>query len=1498
MSTSGSRWTGGAAEMGCGSSTQVKQGAPPAEVHPDDYERESSSGEEESSSGSYDSYESDAASEPDEMPEPEPQAPADEDEVRAQEVVKPLSVAVTLAGVVSPTGSFKVRKTRQRRTSVELFKARDAEATNGGTPRAAARVDQVARLAEDGPDLDEGVAGLVNGWLQACVVGDVGKLWGLLAPQMQEQLTDEAAALSHPCPTPQEHCVAKNGWDWPESRGKFVKMRVSSFDGHMCGIRSSFDTGLLTVDYRDVVWVRDGRITATKSIQMLTHEVRRKLAADLVDHAASGREEKVWLALAPSMRARYEKSVEKRRLTAEEGCLQEHSWQARRGEFEGQKLVTYDEATGTAVIHAYFRQGGIDQVAYKELFSVSSGMITDRKTEFMATDWQKKQAATKLVEAIVAENSQLVWRGLSLQLQEKYTERGAKKKSGALTGVEYCMFLHRWRANRGHCTSVEVQSFEGKSVTIATTFNTHGSPNLAYRDTFFLVTGSALALSHTSDCVWTVEQAWALIEDIVAAAALNELPLMYSHIEGALPFTSPRLRVDPTRGGRWIYTICNERLQGEIADQAEQNGFPSLGGQTEGPVLDWCCRRFDWAGRTQALGCTIAGFRGFEIVGCDRTPGRADAYTAQIRTLFDVGVTHTAVLVDELTVCAGMLDMHRRCTEHYEMSPRFPLPHPAELALVTGATHKLGFDVAVEEVECDHDGHESMGWKTSLESVKTVVEFMETVGRGDLHKAYTLLSPKCQDAYGESKHADAAKAVKKKEQADGRAAEARLVAMEARGGGFDSYERDVAKLREAVEAEKRQAASTDGVSEVAFQLAVAWRGPRLLEVGTKFEHVMRLHENGKRGSDMGKVTVVDFDSVNRTARVHCKWEPTNAVYEDTVTVCQHTGKIASFTPLGIATQEDVEAGQAVEDSLAFILRWLVFAPRLPHAEEGVMSQASTAVSLSLEKTVEPASVGYEPITKVERWTDKDGVQVHHEVNALQKFSGAYLHREGLKHLTVHHDVTLQKLQLVMRDSVPIDFDTIAGGVPQLTPEERNSCLTDTMFSFDDIRTFLDDAQAWRAHGEPDFGYAVRLRAVLCDVLLKNTVQCVLLAKKHLQHCFHAPQIKKLFVELDADGSGFLNVEEVKQLAVKLGGGIADEDLSAAMAEMDPSGDGKVDPQEFSGWWRRANGEGTDGIHHMACCELYVTALRLNDVPTRLLVCMAKPPVAERQLPPGWEVKIGPDTGDEFFRHATTGQTTCERPDGGERMWHLLEQRRFTASMFIEGVGWVTADVLNPDPSSFGLGLADAVVWSVLPALSSMRSDMALLRPGFEAGAACEHLFQEYDVDGSGTLSSSEVGELLAEITGMPRVATDHIKHAIKLLDRSGDGMVSRDELLDAVLEEGPFGKQQAIPTPTWVPRGVSDGLLVFLGHMLAGLSTHDMPLGVRSSLNRVQASIHVEVSASLAAETIEASGDHQRTVLGERVKKTSVAHPHVVVKLGRIVDSSRKAAPVVSAAAS
>jgi Ca2+-binding EF-hand superfamily protein len=51
---------------------------------------------------------------------------------------------------------------------------------------------------------------------------------------------------------------------------------------------------------------------------------------------------------------------------------------------------------------------------------------------------------------------------------------------------------------------------------------------------------------------------------------------------------------------------------------------------------------------------------------------------------------------------------------------------------------------------------------------------------------------------------------------------------------------------------------------------------------------------------------------------------------------------------------------------------------------------------------------------------------------------------------------------------------------------------------------------------------------------------------------------------------------------------------------------------------------------------------------------------------------------------------------------------------------------------------------------------------------------------------------------MPRASSDLVKHAVRLLDKSGDGVVSREELSEAVLEQGVFG------------------------HLLAGLSNYDV----------------------------------------------------------------------------
>lgn len=67
-------------------------------------------------------------------------------------------------------------------------------------------------------------------------------------------------------------------------------------------------------------------------------------------------------------------------------------------------------------------------------------------------------------------------------------------------------------------------------------------------------------------------------------------------------------------------------------------------------------------------------------------------------------------------------------------------------------------------------------------------------------------------------------------------------------------------------------------------------------------------------------------------------------------------------------------------------------------------------------------------------------------------------------------------------------------------------------------------------------------------------------------------VRELFKEIDEDGSGTLDPEEVRQMLTKLGvEKVNDESLQEVFTKMDPDGDGEVTLDEFLGWWS-AEGE--------------------------------------------------------------------------------------------------------------------------------------------------------------------------------------------------------------------------------------------------------------------------------------------------------------------------------------
>lgn len=70
-------------------------------------------------------------------------------------------------------------------------------------------------------------------------------------------------------------------------------------------------------------------------------------------------------------------------------------------------------------------------------------------------------------------------------------------------------------------------------------------------------------------------------------------------------------------------------------------------------------------------------------------------------------------------------------------------------------------------------------------------------------------------------------------------------------------------------------------------------------------------------------------------------------------------------------------------------------------------------------------------------------------------------------------------------------------------------------------------------------------------------------------------VEALFHEQDKDHSGQLDDAEVRQLAKRLGKALTATELAEAMRDMDPSGDGFVDLDEFIMWWNRQT-ETSDG----------------------------------------------------------------------------------------------------------------------------------------------------------------------------------------------------------------------------------------------------------------------------------------------------------------------------------
>jgi Ca2+-binding EF-hand superfamily protein len=263
-------------------------------------------------------------------------------------------------------------------------------------------------------------------------------------------------------------------------------------------------------------------------------------------------------------------------------------------------------------------------------------------------------------------------------------------------------------------------------------------------------------------------------------------------------------------------------------------------------------------------------------------------------------------------------------------------------------------------------------------------------------------------------------------------------------------------------------------------------------------------------------------------------------------------------------------------------------------------------------------------------------------------------------------------------------------------------------------------------------------------------------------------VERLFAELDADGSGFLNQDEVRELAVKLGASLSEDELAAAMSEMDPSGDGKADLHEFSGWWATQAAGAGGGLLGSAIAAN--AGEMVGDLKAFGASLFAKPetdPAAVEKLFEEFDadgsgflnqdevrelaMKLGVQLSDE---QAAAAMSEMDPSGDGKADLH-------------EFSGWWRRETAGDGGGVLG-GVVAANAGKALGDLREFGSSL-FSKPTQPSSTDVERLFAEMDVDGSGSLQAEEVRALAAKLGA--KLSDEQLSAAMLEMDPSGDGGV-------------------------------------------------------------------------------------------------------------------------------
>lgn len=278
--------------------------------------------------------------------------------------------------------------------------------------------------------------------------------------------------------------------------------------------------------------------------------------------------------------------------------------------------------------------------------------------------------------------------------------------------------------------------------------------------------------------------------------------------------------------------------------------------------------------------------------------------------------------------------------------------------------------------------------------------------------------------------------------------------------------------------------------------------------------------------------------------------------------------------------------------------------------------------------------------------------------------------------------------------------------------------------------------------------------------------------------------KKMFDSIDEDASGHIDRDELKLLAVKLGRPLADDELDAAMVEMDADKSGSIDFDEFFAWFsdvsesdqifREAFDKADlDNTGSLDRAEVRLVLKQLGD--TR--VSKAKLESAMREMDPEQSGRVTFDSFQDWWNRRTSLVVLAAKTEDPREVY----LRKQFDKADTDSSGAIDRSELSRLLENIGRPLADSelqLAFELMDDDNSGTIEWLEFKAWFQwlerDDKFLYNLFDSVDKDDSGTLDRAELAMIINSLSEWNKIPID-LDAAMASMDKDNSGEVDREE---------------------------------------------------------------------------------------------------------------------------